>query len=258
MKSVLPLALTLLMAGQLFAEVRQRTIQYTFDGEQYSGTLVWDDALSGKRPGVLIAHQWMGESDYERMRAGMLAKLGYVAFTLDMYGEGIRATSRQEASKLAGPFYGDRERMRATAAAALDVLRESDLTDDSRLAVIGYCFGGTVALELARSGADLKGVVSFHGGLSTPTPEDAKNIHGAVLVCHGADDPHVPWGDVSAFRDEMREAGVDWRLVAYGNAVHAFTQPMAGDDPSLGAAYNEIADKASWEEMRLFFDRIFE
>lgn len=248
----------LLIAASALAEVKQERVTYQHDGVTYAGTLAWDDAIEGERPGVLIAHQWMGESDYERMRARMLAELGYVAFALDMYGENQRATSGKEASRLAGPFYSDRAKMQDVAAAGLKVLADSDLSDDSRLAAIGYCFGGTVALELARSGADLRGVVSFHGGLATPHPEDAKNIKGAVLVCHGADDPHVPWEDVTAFREEMRAAKVDWRLVAYGNAVHAFTQPMAGNDPSRGAAYNEIADYASWEEMRLFFDRIFQ
>ena len=141
--------------------------------------------------------------------------------------------------------------------AALDVLRSQPQCDPKRIAAIGYCFGGTCVLELARSGADVLGVVSFHGGLSTANPADAKNIHGKVLVLHGGDDPHVPPKEVEAFEEEMRAAGVDWQLVAYGGAVHAFTNPAAGNDKSRGAAYNATADRRSWEAMRVFLTEIF-
>jgi len=147
--------------------------------------------------------------------------------------------------------------MRARANAGLEVLKKHPLTDVNRIAAIGYCFGGTVVLEMARSGAELAGVVSFHGGLSTPNPSDAKNIKGKVLVLHGADDPAVPPDQVIAFQDELRKAGVDWQMVSYGGAVHSFTNPEAGNDPSRGAAYNEKADKRSWEAMKTFFGEIF-
>jgi dienelactone hydrolase len=140
--------------------------------------------------------------------------------------------------------------MRSRANAGLEVLRNHPLADVNRIAAIGYCFGGTVVLEMARSGAELAGVVSFHGGLSTPNPSDAKNIKGKVLVLHGADDPAVPPDQVIAFQDELRKAGVDWQMVSYGGAVHSFTNPEAGNDPSRGAAYNEKADKRSWEAMK--------
>ena len=152
----------------------------------------------------------------------------------------------------------EREARGATRAqAGLEVLREHPLCDSPRIAVIGYCFGGGVALELARSGADTAGVVSFHGSLSTPDPGDAKNIKAKVLVLHGADDPHVSMKDVTAFQEEMRTAGVDWQMILYGGAVHAFTSPDAGDDPSRGAAYNAKADRRSWEAIKHFFAEIF-
>src|SRR5262249_14021506 len=148
--------------------------------------------------------------------------------------------------------------MRARALAGLDVLLKQERTDPKRVAAIGYCFGGTTVLELARGGADIAGVVSFHGDLATPTPEDAKNIKGKVLACHGADDPFVTPDVVAKFEDEMRKAGVHWQLIAYGDAVHSFTNPGAGDDKSRGAAYNAKADHRSWDAMKQLFAEIFE
>ena len=186
-----------------------------------------------------------------------LAELGYVAFAADIYGKGVHAASPQQAGALAGKFKNDQKLMRDRVNAALDVLRGSPLCDPKRVAAIGYCFGGTCVLELARSGADVAGVVSFHGGLSTANPADAKNIRGKVLVLHGADDPHVTPKEVEAFEEEMRNAGVDWQFVAYGGAVHAFTDPSAGNDNSKGAAYNAAADRRSWDAMKVFFAEIF-
>jgi dienelactone hydrolase len=147
--------------------------------------------------------------------------------------------------------------LRARAQAGLAELRKQKLVDPQRIAAIGYCFGGTTVLELARDGADLKGVISFHGGLSTPTPQDARDIKGKVLALHGADDPYVKADEVAAFQDEMRKAHVDWQFVGYGNAVHSFTNKAAGNDNNKGAAYNEKADKRSWEAMKVFFAEIF-
>jgi dienelactone hydrolase len=220
------------------------------------GYLAWDDAVQGRRPGVLVVHEWTGLSDYAQSRARKLAALGYVAFAIDMYGKDIRPKTPPEAGVQAGIYKQDRELMRARALAGLEVLRSNPLCDPKRIAAIGYCFGGTVVLEIARSGADVAGVVSFHGGLDTPTPADAKNIRGKVLVLHGGDDPHVPRKDVDAFEDEMRAAGVDWQLVVYGGAVHSFTNPAAGNDNSKGAAYNAAADRRSWQAMQAFFGEI--
>jgi dienelactone hydrolase len=181
-----------------------------------------------------------------------------VAFAVDMYGKGIRPQSPAEASKQAGIYRGDRDLMRRRVTAGLDVLRSNELCDVERVAAIGYCFGGGTALELARSGADIAGVVSFHGNLDTPDPKIAENVKCKILVCHGADDPHVPFEQVKGFIDEMSSAGVDYQFIAYSGAVHSFTNPGSGDDPSRGAAYNETADRRSWRHMKMFFDELFE
>ncbi|MDX9976117.1 MAG: dienelactone hydrolase family protein, partial [FCB group bacterium] len=162
------------------------------------------------------------------------------------------------AGQWAGALRNDRQLQRDRVKAGLDTLLANERVDPARIGAIGYCFGGTTVLELARSGADVKGVVSFHGGLGTPDPGDAKNIKGRVLVLHGADDPHVPPAEVAAFEQEMRDAKVDWQLNAYGGAVHSFSNPESGDDPSKGAAYHKAAAERSWEAMRAFFADIFE
>ncbi len=171
--------------------------------------------------------------------------------------ENIRPTTPEEAATQAGIYRKDRALMRARMQAGLDVLRSSPLCDPKRVAAIGYCFGGMCVLELARSGADVAGVVSFHGGLDTPAPADAKHIKCKVLVLHGGDDPHVPRKDVEAFEDEMRAGGVDWQLVIYGGAVHGFTNSAAGSDKSRGVAYDAEADRRSWEAMKSFFAELF-
>ena len=235
------------------ADVKTEVVEYRHGDVMLEGYLAYDDSFQGKRPGVVVAHEWFGQSSYERKRAEQLARLGYVAFAIDMYGKGVRARDGKEAGALAGKYMGDRKLMRARAAAGLDVLRNRPETDPTRLAAIGYCFGGTTVLELARSGADLVSVVSFHGGLDTPTPGDARNIKAKVLVLHGGDDPMVPNKQVEAFQEEMRKGGVDWQFISYGGAVHRFSNPAAGNDPSKGLAYNERADRRSWEAMKAFF-----
>ena len=234
------------------AEIQLKEIEYRDGDVLLQGYLAWDAAVAGPRPGVLIAHAWMGPGDHEQRRARELAGLGYAAFVLDLYGKGVRPADAQEAGKLAALYKGDRELMRRRARAGLDALAREEVCAGRPLAAIGYCLGGTVVLELARSGAPLAGTVSFHGGLATPNPEAARQIQGAVLVLHGADDPHVPAEEVRAFQDEMRAAGADWQLVSYGGAVHSFTDPGAGGDPARGAAYNAAADRRSWQAMRDF------
>jgi dienelactone hydrolase len=206
---------------------------------------------------VLVVYEWWGLNDYVKRRANQLAELGYIAFAADIYGNGFMTTDQKEAGRLAGRFRGDRRLMRDRVTAGFQVLKEQPLADKERTAAIGYCFGGTTVLELARSGAVVSGIVSFHGGLDTPNTADAKNIKARLLVLHGADDPLVPPAQVSAFQEEMRKANVDWQMVSYGGAVHSFTNPDAGSDPSRGAAYNEKADKRSWEHMRIFFAELF-
>lgn len=251
-------ALALVLSGFVVrAEIKSEPVEYKQGATVCEGQLVYDTALPGKRPGVLIAHQWKGLTVYEKMRAEMLAKLGYVVFCADVYGKGVRADNAQDASKLAGQYKSDRPLLRARINAALEQLKKNPSVDGKKIAAIGYCFGGMTVLELARTGADVVGVVSFHGALNTPTPDDAKQIKGKVLALHGADDPFVPPTEVAAFEEEMRKAKVDWQLVAYGSAVHSFTDKNAGNDNSKGAAYNEKADQRSWEAMKVFFGELF-
>ncbi len=251
------LALALVFTGgALHAKIQSQTVDYEQGGVTLEGTLVWDDSVTGPRPGVLVVHQWFGLTKYEQHRAEMLAELGYVAFCADIYGKDARPTDVAGAGAAAGKYKADRALLRQRVNAGLEQLEKSDLVDKKRVAAIGYCFGGTAVLELARSGADIKGVVSFHGGLDSPTPADGKNIKCAVLACHGADDPFEKPEDLTAFENEMRDAKVDWRLIKYGGAVHAFTQPDPGFS-NPGAKYNEKADKRSWEDMKMFFAEIF-
>ena len=238
------------------AAVRTELVDYRQGDATLEGYVAYDDSIQGKRPGVLIVHQWKGLGPYEKKRAEMLAKLGYLAFAVDIYGKGVRVDNAQEASVLAGKYKSDRALLRARVTAGLEAMKKRSEVDSARLAAIGYCFGGTTALELARSGADVAAVVSFHGALNTPNTTDAANIKCRVLALHGADDPFVPPAEVSAFEDEMRKAKVDWQLVAYGGAVHSFTDWNAGSDNSKGAAYNEKADRRSWEAMKTFFGEV--
>ena len=257
MKKTISTLLVLVVAWAADAAIQTRTIEYKQGDTTLEGVLVYDDAVKTKRPGVLIVHQWKGVSAYEQKRAEMIAHLGYVAFCADIYGKGIRPQSPGEAGAQAGKYKSDRALLRARVNAGLAVLRKNEFVDASRIAAIGYCFGGTTVIELARSGADIAGVVSFHGGLDSPTPADGKNIKCKVLAFHGADDPFVPAKDLAAFENELRDGGADWQLVQYGGAVHSFTDWKA-DGSMKGAQYNEKADKRSWEAMKQFFGEIFQ
>ncbi|MCE5278305.1 MAG: dienelactone hydrolase family protein [Planctomycetaceae bacterium] len=250
-------AILALASPAAHAALATQTVAYAHQQTQMQGLLVLDDAAPTPQPLVLVVHEWWGLNDYARNRARQLAQMGYAAFAVDMYGKGVVAKTRDEAAKLAGPLRSDRKLMRARIKAALDAVSKNPRVDAKRIAVIGYCFGGTVALELARSGADIAGVVSFHGGLDTPTPQDARSIKAKILVCTGADDRSVPMTQVQGFIEEMRPAKVNYQINIYSGAVHAFTNPASGDDPSTNVAYNETADKRSWEAMKNFFDEIF-
>jgi dienelactone hydrolase len=231
--------------------------EYRQNGAVFEGLVAYDPAWVGQRPGILVVHDWMGVGPYVGRRAGQLAALGYVALAADIYGKGVRPSTIEDAALCANKYKADRQLMRSRARAGLEALKGNPHTDKGRTAAMGYCFGGTVVLELARSGAEMAGFVSFHGGLETPTPEDGRQIRGKVLVLHGADDPLVPPGEVLAFEEEMRKGGVDWQMSIYGGAVHAFTKVEAGNDPSTGVAYDEKADKRSFEAMKTFFAEIF-
>jgi len=250
------LSLLLFVATALRAEITTTAVEYTTGGVTCEGLHVVESTKAGKLPSVLIIHQWTGVSENEKMRAKMLAELGYNVFVADIYGKGIRPQP-PESGRVAGKYKTDRKLYRERLLAGLEQLRKTPQADPTQIAAIGYCFGGTGVIELARSGAMVKGIVSFHGGLDSPAPADGKNIKGKVLALHGADDPFVPAKDLAAFEQEMKDAGVDFKLVQYPGAVHAFTQKAAGNDNSKGAAYNESADKASWEEMNQFFERLF-
>lgn len=239
------------------AEVITRDVDYRQGGTVLEGYLAYDNQFKGKRPGIIVVHEWTGLGDYVKGRCRQLAGMGYVAFGADIYGKGIRPKTHEEAAKVSGYYAKDRALMRARIIAALDELKKNKLVDTSRIAAIGYCFGGAAALELARSGADIAAVVTFHGLLANPNPSDAKNIKAKVLVETGADDPIVNMKQVNAFIEEMRKTNVDWQLHMYGGAVHSFTVPEAGNDPSTGMAYNERADKRSWQEMKVFLKQTF-
>jgi dienelactone hydrolase len=236
------------------AKVRTQTVEYAQGGTVLSGYLAWDDAKKGKRPGIVVVHEWTGVGPYVEGRARQLAELGYVAFAADIYGKGVRPKNPQQAAAEAGKYRANRPLLRARARAALDWLKADTRVDPSRVAAIGYCFGGGTVLELARSGAELRGVVSFHGSLDTPNAADARQIKAKVLVLHGGDDPFVPKEHVLAFQEEMRAAHVDWQMNVYGGAVHSFTNPASGNDPKKGLAYDAEADRRSWAAMRTFLD----
>lgn len=233
------------------------TVEYKAGDVACEGLFARDPEAKGKVPGVLVVHDWMGVGPFVKDKVQQLAAMGYAAFAADVYGKGVRPANPAEAGQQAGKYKGDRALLRSRVRAALDTLVAAEGVDPARIVVMGYCFGGTAAIELARSGAPVAGVVSFHGGLDSPTPADGKNIQGKVLALHGADDPFVQPKDVAAFEDELRQAKVDWQLIAYGGAVHAFTNPAAGNDNSKGAAYNAAADRRSWEAFKTFLTEVF-
>jgi dienelactone hydrolase len=254
---ILLMALAAIWPNYAQAAIKTQTVEYKDGNTVFEGYLAYDNAIKGKLPAVLIVHEWTGIGPYVKNRAEQLAALGYVAFAIDIYGKGIRPANTDEAAKQAAIYRADRQLMRRRAIAGLEQVKKYPFVDPDKIAAIGYCFGGGVVLEMARAGADLKGVVSFHGNLDTPNPADANNIRAKVLVCHGADDPYVPQEQVTAFWSQMRNTKVDWQLIIFANAVHGFTNPENGSDPSKGAAYNKQADIRSWQIMKNFFTEIF-
>lgn len=254
MKYGLMLLVCVVLAVPAQAKIVSQPIEYTHEGTVLEGYLAYDDAVTEKRPGVLVVHEWWGLNDYVKMRIQKLAELGYVAFALDMYGKGIFTSDPKEANNLAGHLRGT-PLLRQRAQAGLEILSQNERVDSTRIAAIGYCFGGTTVLELAYSGADVAGVVSFHGGLTLPKPEDT--IKAKILVLHGADDGFISGQTINDFQEVMRKSAADWQMVFYGGAVHSFTNPAADQVGLQGIAYNKSADERSWQHMQLFLEGIF-
>ncbi len=256
MKLFSTLAVLFIAAGSLPAAVKQSLVEYTSAGATCEGVYMADNATPKGAPAVLVIHQWTGISDHEKEVGKKLAAKGYHVLLADVYGKGIRPPGPPASAQEASKYKKDRALLRTRVSDALAELKKLSGADGAKTAAIGYCFGGTSAIELARSGADVKKIVSFHGGLDSPTPEDGKNIKGEILALHGADDPFVPAADVAAFEAELTAAGVKYELVKYPGAVHSFTHKAAGNDNSKGAAYNEEADRKSWEATMKFFEDI--
>ncbi len=233
----------------------KKIIEYRENNIVLEGCYFFDDSISKKRPAVLVAHDWSGRNNFAENKAEQLAKLGYLGFALDMFGKGKLGNTNEEKMELMKPLMDDRALLLKRMLAAFDTIKKINEVDVDRIAAIGFCFGGLCALDLARSGAELKGVVSFHGLLSPP-PQKDKTISAKVLALHGNDDPMSASDAVLAFQREMTEAKADWQMHIYGNAVHAFTNPLA-NDPGFGLVYNTLADKRSWIAMKNFFEEIF-
>lgn len=236
--------------------ILSNTVSYMDGDVVLEAFFAYDDAVSGRRPAVLINHAWGGRDDFVADKAKKLADLGYLGFALDMYGKGVRGSAPEENARLMQPFMEDRRLLQRRMEAALAAVKMMPWVDDGRIAAIGFCFGGLCVLDLARSGSDVKGVVSFHGLLGAPEHTQNNRIKAKVLALHGHDDPMVPVEQVIAFEQEMTRAGADWQLHAYGNTMHAFTNPLA-NDPGFGTVYQKDADRRSWQSMKNFLEEIF-
>jgi dienelactone hydrolase len=232
------------------------TVAYMDGDVVLEAFFAFDDTLLGRRPAVLINHAWGGRDEFVAEKAKKLAQLGYVGFAVDMYGKGILGAGPEQNAKLMQPFMEDRAMLQKRVQAGLTAVRLMPWVDDSKCAAIGYCFGGLCVLDLARAGADVKGVVSFHGLLAAPDNIRSNAFKAKVLALHGHDDPMVPPEQVQAFAQEMTTAGADWQLHVYGNTMHAFTNPDA-NDPGFGTVYQSDADRRSWQAMENFLAEIF-
>jgi dienelactone hydrolase len=236
--------------------VVSNTVGYLDDDVLLEAFFAFDDSLSGRRPAVLINHTWVGRDDFVAEKAVKLAELGYVGFAVDMYGKGVLGSSAEENAKLMQPFMDNRQMLQKRMHSALNAVKLMPWVDDRKIAAIGFCFGGLCSLDLARTGADLKGVVSFHGLLSAPGNTQNNVIKAKILALHGHDDPMVPVEQVIAFEQEMTKAGADWQLHTYGHTMHAFTNPVA-NNPDFGTVYQPDADRRSWLAMENFLTEVF-
>ncbi|MEK7298887.1 MAG: dienelactone hydrolase family protein [Candidatus Margulisiibacteriota bacterium] len=250
------LGVAVVLSTVVEAKVIVQTVQYRQGPTLLEGVLAYKEKGPKKRPGIVLFHQKLGITAYEKMRARQLAEEGYVVLTADIFGKDIRPTDDSQAAQEVSKYHGDRGLLRARAKAGFNFLKQFGKTDASRIAAVGYGFGGQVALELARSGEMVKAVVSVHGNLETPEPDEARNITAEILVEHGGDDPFVPWSEVTAFKDEMDKANVPYQLNVYSDAVHAFTIQNGSHLPATGVAYNAKADRRAWRDMILFLREI--
>ena len=243
-----------MLAAVCSAKPRSRVVDYSYeDGVKLEGYMAWDDAVKGPRPGVIVVHEWWGHNQHARNAADRLAKAGYVAFALDMFGKGKLATHPDSAQAFVAQSMQDAATIPGRFGAALKVLRADEHVDTSRVGAIGYCFGGAVALGMARLGADLKAVATFHGALATSRPADPGKVRPKLLIMTGGDDPLIPPAAVAAFEKEMKEAGANYRIITYPGAKHSFTNPDADKAGLPPLAYNADAAKKSWAEMLKFF-----
>ncbi|MEQ1738699.1 MAG: dienelactone hydrolase family protein [Methyloglobulus sp.] len=234
----------------------ENTVVYMDEDTVLEAFFAFDDSVTGRRPAVLISHAWGGRDGFVADKARKLAGLGYVGFALDMYGKGVLGADKEENAKLMQPFMADREKLQKRIKTALNAVSLLPWVDDKKIAAIGFCFGGLCVLDLARTGVDIKGVVSFHGLLGVPDNTQGNKIKAKVLALHGRDDPMGLPEQVLAFQEEMTQAGADWQFVSYGHTVHAFTNPVA-NDPDFGTVYQADADRRSWQAMQNFFAEIF-
>ncbi len=251
----------LLLTGVAHAAVKGEEVTYQSGDTQLKGYLAYDDEIKGERPAVLVVHEWWGHNDYARQRARMLAELGYVALAVDMYGDGKQADHPDNAMKFMQEAIKSAEVATNRFKAAIDVLKASDVSDDAKMAAIGYCFGGGIVLNMARAGLDLDAVVSFHGSLD-PVADKAQpgQVKAKIAVFNGAEDPFVPQASIDAFKQEMDQAGVDYRFVNLPSTMHSFTNPEADSFAkrfNMPLAYNAQADARSWREMQALFDEVF-
>ena len=240
------------------ARVQHKVIPYSHGGVRLEGVLAWDDAREGKRPGILVVHEWWGQNDYIRTRAEQLAALGYVALAVDMYGKGKVTTHADEARQWMQQTTANVEMWQARASVGLRVLQADPHVDSARLAAIGYCFGGATVMQMVYGGAPLKGIVSFHGSLPLPPASQVINNPAKILIAHGADDSFLTQDHISEFSKALEKAELDWHMVIYGGAQHSFTNPLADQYGMKGIRYQERADRRSWEHMKLFFHELFQ
>jgi dienelactone hydrolase len=254
--------LVFVFAGSASAKpkIEGKTVEYSAGGVVMKGYLAYDKNIKGRRPGVLVVHEWWGLNEYARKRARMLAETGYTALAVDMYGEGKQAMHPDDAGKFSSELMKNFDTAKARFLSALEFLKKQPVVDPEQVAAIGYCFGGGVVLNMARQGVYLKGVASFHGSLAAVKPAERGTVKAKILVLHGADDKFTTPGQIEAFKQEMKATGADFRFIAYPGAVHSFTNPEADAHArkfNLPLAYNAAADKKSWEELRKFLDMIF-